>query len=291
MTHKIALGSAQWGMNYGISNTEGKPRTGEVKKILELAKKNGVDLIDTAYLYGDAESMLGKFNINSYRVVTKIPRLSKNKITTKVKKELLKTFKNSLQRMKLDRVYGLLIHNSDEIFLNGSEYLIEALNELKQEKLVKKIGVSLYDNDRIEAIISSLSPDIVQLPLNVFDQRFLKDGTLKYLKQEGIEIHSRSVFLQGLLLMDYQKIPTYFEKWSGRIKLWRQACEMQGFSHLEAALNFVQNIKQVDNIIIGFENSYQFKQCLDFSMSKRKFDSTDLASNDLEFINPTYWKV
>ena len=136
-----------------------------------------------------------------------------------------------------------------------------------------------------------MKPDIIQLPLNVFDQRVIQDGTLKYLKSNNIEIHARSIFLQGLLLMPYEKIPIFFKKWSHKFRDWERICLERKMNFVEAALNFVINQEHIDYCIIGVENLKQLRQCISATESDKKIDVTELASKDTKLINPTNWKI
>ncbi len=291
LVRKLCLGSVQWGSSYGVSNTNGQTKPNEVLKILNEAHLKGIQLVDTATSYGTAESVLGNYDLNLFSIITKTPRLEKNIITKLDAEKLINEFKQSLQKLNIDSCYGLLLHHKEEIFKKGSEHLIFALNELKSSGLVKKIGISIYDSTKINEIVEKLKPDIIQLPLNVLDQRVIQDGTLKDLKSNNIEIHARSIFLQGLLLMSNEKIPTFFKKWHNKFNDWERICLEKKMNFVEAALNFVINQKDIDYCIIGVESLKQLKQCISASESDKTIDVTELACNDIKLINPTNWKI
>ena len=291
LVSKLCLGSVQWGSSYGVSNTNGQTDANEVLKILNEARFNGIQLIDTATSYGTAESVLGNYDLNFFSIVTKTPKFEKNIITKLDAEKLINRFKQSLQKLNINSCYGLLLHHKEEMFKKGSENLIFALNELKSSGLVKKIGISIYDSTKINEVVEKLKPDIIQLPLNVLDQRVIQDGTLKYLKSNNVEIHARSIFLQGLLLMPYEKIPTFFKKWSHKFNNWERICLEKKMNFVEAALNFVINQKDIDYCIIGIESLKQLKQCISATESDKKIDVTELACNDVKLINPTNWKL
>ena len=291
LVRKLCLGSVQWGSSYGVSNTNGQTEPNEVLKILNEAHLKGIQLVDTATSYGTAESVLGNYDLNLFSIVTKTPRFEKNIITKLDAEKLINEFKQSLQKLNIDSCYGLLLHHKEEIFKKGSEHFIFALNELKSSGLVKKIGISIYDSTKINEVVEKLKPDIIQLPLNVLDQRVIQDGTLKDLKSNNIEIHARSIFLQGLLLMPYEKIPTFFKKWQNKFNDWERICLEKKMNFVEAALNFVINQKDIDYCIIGVESLKQLKQCISATESDKKIDVTELACNDIKLINPTNWKI
>lgn len=291
LVNKLSLGSVQWGSSYGVSNINGQTKANEVSKILNEARLKGIKLIDTATSYGAAESVLGNYDLNFFSVVTKTPSFEKSTVTKLDAEKLISKFKQSLKKLNINSCYGLLLHHKEEIFKNGNENLIFALNELKSKGLVKKIGLSIYDSTKINEVVEKLKPDIIQLPLNVFDQRAIQDGTLKYLKSNNIEIHARSIFLQGLLLMPYEKIPIFFKKWSHKFKEWERICLEKKMNFVEVALNFVINQKDVDYCIIGIESLKQLRQCILATEKTIKIDVSKLACKDIELINPTNWII
>lgn len=291
LVRKLCLGSVQWGSSYGISNTNGQTEPNEVLKILNEARLKGIQMVDTATSYGMAESVLGNYDLNLFSIVTKTPRFEKKIITKLDAEKLINEFKQSLQKLNIDSCYGLLLHHKEEIFKKGSEHLIFALNELKSSGLVKKIGISIYDSTKVNEVVEKLKPDIIQLPLNVLDQRVIQDGTLKDLKSNNIEIHARSIFLQGLLLMPHEKIPIFFKKWQNKFNDWERICLEKKMNFVEAALNFVINQNDIDYCIIGVESLKQLKQCISATESDKKIDVTELACNDIKLINPTNWKI
>ena len=291
LANKLSLGSVQWGSSYGISNINGQTEANEVSKILNEARLKGIKLIDTATSYGTAESVLGNYDLNFFSIVTKTPSFEKSIVTKLDAEKLISKFKQSLKKLNIKSCYGLLLHHKKEIFKDGGENLIFALNELKSKGLVKKIGLSIYDSTKINEVVEKLKPDIIQLPLNVFDQRVIQDGTLKYLKSNNIEIHARSIFLQGLLLMPYEKIPIFFKKWSHKFKEWERICLEKKMNFVEVALNFVINQKDVDYCIIGIESLKQLRQCILATEKTIKIDVSELACKDIELINPTNWII
>ncbi len=291
LVRKIGLGSAQWGMAYGVSNKKGISSVKEVSKILNYAQTQKIRLIDTAFEYGKAESVLGKNNLNNFKVITKSPSFT-NKVIKKYDKENLKSsLKDSLVKLNLDSIYGLMIHKANDILKDGSEYLIEGLHELKTQKLVKKIGISIYPEHDLEKIITKFCPDIIQLPINIFDQRLLNNGSLKYLDSLGIEIHARSLFLQGLLLMKEENTPSYFNQWSKKLNEWRYLCKSLSEPPLKIALCYVLNLAYIKFGIIGTENSLQLRETISYLDNPINIDLNYFSCDDKELINPSNWKV
>lgn len=165
------------------------------------------------------------------------------------------------------------------------------MRELKEKGEVQNIGVSVYDGAQVDAVLKVFKPDIIQLPINVLDQKMLLNGQLARLNQEGVEIHARSVFLQGLLLMPLREIPIYFDPIRPLLARWHAAAHAQGMTLIQAALSFVRDIPYVDTVLVGVENLAQFQSCVADFLIDARFDASGLACNDPMFVNPALWKV
>lgn len=288
---KLGLGTVQWGLHYGIANQDGIVKPETVTAILAEAHRRGISVLDTASRYGKAEEVLGANPLGAFRIVTKTPRFATPAISDEQSSRLVQVFQQSLERLALKKVYGLLVHHVDDLLVPGGEKLVAAMVGLKKQGLVEKVGVSVYSGEQVDAVLRIFSPDIVQLPLSVLDQRMLLNGHLERLKQRKVEIHSRSVFLQGLLLMPLDQVPAYFNPIRPLLKRWHMATVDQGVTPTQAALSFVRDISMVDTVLVGVENLGQFQSCFeDFSIDAR-FDSAGLACNDPLFVNPALWKV
>lgn len=172
----------------------------------------------------------------------------------------------------------------------GSERLYQAMQELKRQGAVEKIGVSVYRVDQITAITSRFPLDLIQLPVNVFDQRLIRSGTLQHLKAKGIEIHARSVFLQGLLLTPPDKLPVYFSPVQARIASYHQTLEKQGLTPAEAALGFLSRQAEIDAVILGIDSLAQLERnAEDVQRRKGLDDFAPYAIDDPAFVDPRLW--
>ena len=229
--------------------------------------------------------------MSSFKVITKTPRFAKDSIASEDAELLVEALTSSLQKLNLKSVYGLLIHDVDNIFaLNGSK-LIKAMERLKDQGLVSKIGVSIYSSNQIKMALEYFNPDIVQLPLNVLDQRLIKDGTIARLSNLGVEIHARSAFLQGLLLMSTSTIPAYFDPWTPLLSKWHLFCRDESISPLQAALGFVCSIQEVSHAIVGVQNHSQLAEILDLSIGYPSLDFRQFSSDDQNLIDPCNWSL
>tara|TARA_Y100000589_G_scaffold327596_1_gene369765 strand:- start:709 stop:1584 length:876 start_codon:yes stop_codon:yes gene_type:complete len=285
---KLGLGTVQWGKAYGISNREGKTSQDEVKRILLIAQSNDIKLLDTAPSYGDSELILGKRNLRDFKIVTKTEYFKNNTISNIDKENLISTFMNSMLKLSLDSIDGLLIHDVNDLFKRGGEDLVDGLKFLKDSGLVKKIGITIYDSQQINSSLQIFKPDIVQLPINVFDQRLIKDGTLKKLSELNIEIHARSIFLQGLLFIKENNLPEYFSPWKNKISDWHYQCKINDLTPLSAALNFILGLPEVNHCLVGVNSAKQLQEIIVASKKNIFFDK-DFATDDEKLINPKNW--
>ncbi len=281
---KLALGTVQFGMQYGIANTGEQTGQAEVERILAYALQSGVDMLDTAVTYGDSEACLGAAGVDGFRVVTKLPAEMGDDVESWVFEHL----KASLKRLRTDRVYGLLLHRSQQLLGDGGQLLAKALARLKAEGLVAKVGVSIYDPKELELVTQACPIDLVQAPLNVFDRRLMTSGWLQRLHDDGVEVHVRSVFLQGLLLMPRNRVPNKFSPWSALFDRWHAWLAERHANATEACLAFV-NHPMVDRAVIGVDNLAQFKEVLQASRGAAVKELPDLACNDTKLVNPSNW--
>jgi aryl-alcohol dehydrogenase-like predicted oxidoreductase len=288
---RIGLGTAQWGNAYGVANQSGKTSVEEVASILATARSSNIQVIDTAALYGEAEEVLGLHNLDNLRIVTKTSRFLHSPITAADSEELIKTFSYSLARLRIPSVYGLLVHHADDLLVSGGKRLVDALHFLRESGKVDRIGVSVYDGQQIESVLEQFTPDLVQLPLSVFDQRLINDGSINRLASLGIEIHARSVFLQGLILMDLDSVPDYFAPWLEQLREWHSACASQNILPQHVALSFVCDQPEIACCLVGVQNCDQLSQLLTGLDEVPNCDASKFASSDLGFINPVNWEL
>lgn len=291
---KLGLGTVQLGVDYGISNQDGKTSLQEAAKVLEIAAHNNVRVIDTAAQYGTSEVVLGKCLSVPHRffIVTKVPKFPSHPITYADIQWMNDIFEQSLLKLRQKSIYGIMVHSAEDLFAENGHLIMETMLAFKKRGLVQKVGVSVYTGDEIDRILDQYPIDLIQLPINVFDQRLLQTRHLHKLKQANVEIHARSVFLQGLLLMHPEQLPSYFDRFKPHICDYQQFIQRQGLSPIQAALMFVHELKEIDHVICGVNNSQQLQEilnCLQGPASEVDFSS--FAVNDPGLLNPSYWKI
>jgi aryl-alcohol dehydrogenase-like predicted oxidoreductase len=278
---RLALGTVQFGLDYGISNTSGQAPIEEARKILELAKEHDIDTLDTASGYGNSERVLGEIGINDFQIVTKTTSLQLGIAN------VLQSFHQSLADLNTANVDGLLIHNIDEIKDKQFDALYEELEKLKQDKIINKIGFSTYTPDQVDFLLDNFDFDLIQVPFNVFDTRLIDGGQLQALKNQNIEVHARSVFLQGLLL-DFKHLGNYFSKWTKEFDSYQETVQDSELSLLEYALNFALNTSELDKVLVGVDNANQLLDIV--NSSTMSVNLNEFSINDVGLLNPVYWR-
>jgi aryl-alcohol dehydrogenase-like predicted oxidoreductase len=290
---KLGLGTVQFGTDYGISNQSGQTSPVEVAKILEFAAASGITYLDTAPAYGNSETVLGKILDvdHQFRIVTKTNKIDKSQITDEDVQSVLEIFGQSLDRLQQKSVYGLLVHHPDDLLSDGGDQLMAGLESLKKRGLVQKIGVSVYNRSEIDRLLEKYVIDLIQIPLNVFDQRLLKDGYLSSLKSKGIEIHVRSVFLQGILLMSETELPSYVAGLVPNLQRYRHQNQVLGISPLQAAIGFVDQLPAVDAVLVGVNNLPQLIEIVNAVGGNFNLDYLQACAVENEaLVNPALWK-
>ena len=291
---KLGVGTAQFGLDYGVSNAAGRVPSTEAREILLYAAAHGVNYIDTAASYGESESVLGSIlaEPHPFRIVTKTIKIASGQVGPGEIGAVISGFHESLQRLNQSSVYGLLVHHPDDLLAENGSSLWEALQELRRDGLVSKLGVSVYGADQIDRVRDRCHLDIIQLPLNVLDQRLLASGHLDNLKSAGAEIHVRSIFLQGLLLMALDQLPPYFDRLRPKLLEYNQFLETNNLRPVQGALTFVSQLPQIDCAILGVCTKLQLIEILEgLPRDSRRLDFSPFALDDDPRINPANWRL
>ncbi len=284
---KIALGTVQFGLPYGISNQSGKVSRPEANAMLQLAAANGIDTLDTAIAYGDSETCLGEVGAQGFKLVTKLPALPDgcSDVSDWVREQLAA----SLARLDVSAVYGLLLHRSEQLLGQNGKELYRVLQEFKDNGQVQKVGVSIYAPSELEAITELFRLDLVQAPFNLVDRRLHTTGWLQRLKSDGVEIHTRSAFLQGLLLMPQAAIPSKFMPQSDLLKIWHNWLSDYDVNAVQACLSFPLSFLEIDRVVVGAEGVNQLEQIISAANSALQVDFPDLQCEEENLIDPSRW--
>ncbi|MFG3431276.1 MULTISPECIES: aldo/keto reductase [Lysinibacillus] len=289
----IVLGTAQFGMKYGVTNKVGQTPKDEITKILSYIKSKGFNQIDTAPAYGDAESILGECDLNGLEIISKTLQCPNEIITEKDIEDIQESVDISLENLGKEKLHGILIHNIADCYKTGANKIFEVLYKLKGENKVEKIGVSVYELQDIEMLLeNNYYVDIIQLPLNILDQRIYKSGILKRLKEKNIEIYVRSIFLQGILLADENSIEN--PEITKRVQPYFRELEKNNLTKLEGAIYFISRIPEIDHLVLGVNNLKQLIEIYQVFNKVEKLpcnlmDFSEFAVNEEQLIDPRRW--
>lgn len=281
---KFALGTVQFGINYGISNDLGVPGDSELRRIFDIAFLNGISVLDTAPAYGNAEERIGVLSENRFKVVTKFVNVTN-------RQALKDSLEQSIKRIKTEQLYAFMAHNSNELISNPD--LWDFLCAERERGRIKKIGYSLYTTDQLEQLLLlEMKPDIVQLPYNLIDRKF--ESYLPELNSYGTEVHIRSVFLQGLFFMDVNNLPPKLQQLKPALNSIHRLCKEMDISITQLALSFVNNNPFIDKILIGVLSCNQLRQNInEINSNKCNIQLMDEINKieivDKTILNPANW--
>jgi len=284
---KLALGTVQFGLDYGIANKQGQVSREEARSILDCARTGGMDTLDTAIAYGDSEGRLGEIGISDWQVVSKLPTVPK--ACGDVSQWVADALRSSLQRLKVKRLYGLLVHEPQQLLNKDGDKLYQALQQQKRDGFVQHIGVSIHDPDNIQPLCIRYRFDIVQAPFNILDRRLIDSGGLSYLAELGVELHTRSVFFQGLLLMTPSDRPKKFNRWAS---LWSNLEKWLTDSKLtpvQACLRYAVSFPEINKVIIGVDSLNQLKEVLQATAGPIPQVPQELQAYDIDLLDTDRW--
>jgi len=283
----LALGTANFGLPYGVSNESGQISADSVADILQIAMQVGISCLDTAIAYGASQKVLGSIGLRDWRVISKISSLEPDckDISGYVGRQIEKMFED-LQVKSIDTV---LVHNAQDLIGQNGDQIFLELQKIKHANLVNKIGVSIYGPNDIAIISSRYSVDVVQAPLNVLDNRIESSGWLWQLSEHEVEVHARSIFLQGLLVSRELQKTALFQQWCETFKRWNDFSDASGRSDLANCVGHVKSFDQVSQIVVGVDSATQLREIVDaFSSPARRVAGLDCGADET-LINPSKW--
>ena len=294
MLNKLCLGTVQLGLKYGINNQIGRqPTNKEAFSILKAAIDYGIEYFDTSSSYGDAENLLGSFNIGPYHVniVSKLNLQAGN--CSNVPAGVLEQVRFSLERLKISCLNGYLLHNAKDFYQTG---VVDGLEICKNKGLVQNIGVSVYEPTDALAAVKSGRIDYIQIPYNVFDQRLDETDFFELADKNKVKVFARSAFLQGLLLMKVEELPVHLLMAKPYLMKFHQIIKTHGYSPAEAAWLFSIFHKGIDKVVFGVESTLQLDS--NIKMVERRmgfkacYDDLLGAFSAVEkvIVNPSLWK-
>jgi len=283
---KLGLGTVQFGQAYGISNVRGRVPPADVAAILRRASEAGLRTLDTAAGYGEAETVLGSNSalIAPFRIVTKTIAV-KNGLAAVVARA-----RESVEILRRKPVDLLLVHAAQDLISADGDALWAALRGLQDEGLFGGIGISAYVADDPVALARRFRPDAIQIPMSLLDQRLVRSGALAALKDLDVEIHARSIFLQGLLFVPDDKLPPKLRAAAPRLDAMRQRIAEAGSTPLEAALAYALNRPEIDVALVGVTTPDEFEEILQAAAKPAPtIDWAACGLDDATVLTPSLW--
>ncbi len=285
--NRIVLGGAQLGLPYGILNGGETLSREEVARILDAAVDHGIDSIDTAIAYGQSESIIGETSQNRFKIISKLPPLPVD--ISNVSEWVHSQVQGSLSRLKCTSLDALLLHRPQDLTgVHGAE-LCAVIGSLMAEKMIHRFGVSIYSPDDLEGIIGTFDIHVVQAPLNVFDRRIL--GVTDQLSALNIEVHARSVFLQGVLIASPKDRPQRFEPWSEHFALFDEWVRSSGVSAMACCLGFALQQPGIAKLVIGTTSAESLDEIMNSIPNSVLEVPTHLQSSVEQLIDPRFWNA
>lgn len=289
----LIIGSAQFGLDYGITNSYGKTTVVEIHEILKYAEERSIEIIDTAPSYGDSEISLGKQDLHTFEIYSKTPYIKNAVIDDNDIQFVDITLKNTLKNLNVDLIKGLLVHSVMDLKKNGFSLLYNWMLQQKKNGYLKEIGVSIYDEADLN-ILNQYDFDVIQLPTNIVDQRFSNIKRIQKLHDNGVKIYARSVFLQGILLENQNQLKKQYPIFYRSFKSYYDFLNKYKLTPLEATLAYLHQQDYIDGVVVGISNLSQLKEIVEI---KEKIDTLDkklpfneCAITNLEIIDPRRWK-
>ncbi len=284
---KLALGTVQLGLDYGVANTSGLVPRHEAGVILSRAKVWGIDTLDTAIAYGGSEVVLGELGIDQWKTITKLPAVPSN--IKDLNQWVFDQIQQSMTRLRITQLYGVLLHRPSQLLEGVGPSLYKALQSIKSAGWTEKIGVSVYGPSELAPLFDAYALDMVQAPLNILDRALVESGWSSKLHSAGVEVNTRSAFLQGLLLMPPNQRPSRFKRWAKLWHTWDHWLEDEGLTPLEACLGYLVHLPSIDRVVVGVQTAAQLGQIIVAAKGKwvslPEFGTLD----DPRLINPASW--
>jgi len=300
---KISLGTAQLGFDYGITNINGQPNFKKSIEILNYAWNKGINTFDTAPTYGTSEEIIGSFvsskkeeDIKNLKIISKLPiiKLKENLTFDNLFKHIKIEINRSLKKLKIEKLPFYLLHHPPDLLYNNG-LIVDCLSKLKDDGIIGEFGISAYNPSEIEASLNFKEIKVIQVPINIWDQRLIRNGLLKRLKKNGYTIFSRSIYLQGLFFIQPKNLPDNLKIAKEYLIKLRNLSKEYNLDIDKLAFLFVRDISEITSMVIGAEKIEQVMRNLKLLEEKplsnqiRQIILKEFSELPDKVINPSYW--
>lgn len=288
----ICIGTSNFGLKYGINNK--KVSYSIAKKMLLAAKKEKVKFIDTAFSYGNSEKIIGKIlnkKKNNFKIFSKLDPIKIEK-NFDVQKWFDNSLSKTLKNLRQKSIYGMYIHDENQLLGREGKQIFKLLQNAKKIGLIKNIGISIYNKKNLNKLLKNFKFDMIQVPINIIDQRLISTNTLKKIKLKKIKIFARSIFLKKVLLLDSAQRPKFFNQWNSIFNYYDRFIKDNNLKRIDACVSFVKNIKEIDGIIFGISSLNQLNEIFKSFSKNIEIKFSIKENNKLKFeklVNPSLW--
>jgi hypothetical protein len=286
---KLALGTVQFGLSYGVANQQGQTTEEQARAIVDRAYRAGITTLDTAIAYGTSEQALGRLKLDQFDIVTKLPAMPDD--CKDVAGWVSNQLDESLARLNVPKVNGLLLHRPAQLLEERGAELFRALEAQRNDGRVKRIGISIYAPVELDQLCTRYHFDLIQAPFNIMDDRLVESGWLDKLSDCGTELHVRSVFMQGLLLMTEETRPKGFDRWAPRWVAWRSWLDDVGLTPLQACLRYALAVPQIEKVVVGVDSLPQLVDIIGAVDGGFPGRPADMGCTDDALLNPSRWNL
>lgn len=300
---KITLGTAQLGLDYGISNINGKPNLESSFNILNYAWENNINSYDTSPAYGNSEEIIGSFFSNNITkgkenlvIISKMPAIKRYEEPTfdNVYRFIKNQINQSINKLKINKIPIYLLHHAHDIYFKDG-IVIECLSQIKKEEKIGRFGISAYNPKEVEASLEFKNIDVIQVPINIFDLRLITRGLLKKLKKKNYLIFARSIYLQGLFFIHPKRLLKNMGIAIKPINKLIQLINEYNIDIAQLAFSFVRDLSEITSLVIGAEKKEQIANNLRILKSSplsyeiRKRIIEEFSELPEKLINPSLW--
>lgn len=285
---RLCLGTAQFGLDYGVANRTGRIGPPDAEAIVARAYDSGVRYLDTAVAYGESERVLGSIGVSGWSITSKLPVVPSG--VDEVGEWVEHQVAGSLRRLGVTRLHAFLLHHPAQLLEPVGPALYDGLLAARAAGRVDKIGISVYRPSELDQLLDRFPIDLIQFPYNVVDRRFADSGWLDRLSG-SVELQARSIFLQGLLLMPAEERPVGFRRWKDLWTRWEEWLRREGISGVEGSLGFVMSDPRVDRAVVGVDTLDHLEELLSAVASDTGPPPKDLSVEDPVLVDPSQWSV
>lgn len=290
--NKLILGTVQFGLNYGINNSEGKPTENHVFKILDQAYHMGIRVLDTAEAYGNSQEIIGKYHSERdfrFEIITKYSGSASD-----IEADFEQHIDQNLKELNIPSLHVYMFH-SFASFNDNLDFILKNHKKILLSGKVKKIGVSVYTNDEVEKLLGYDFIEVIQLPFNLLDNSNFREDMILQAKKAGKEIHTRSVFLQGLFFKEIDTITGNLSSLKKKLTSIHAISKRNNISINDLSIGYVNKKNYIDHILMGVDSLKQLNSNFESfnapisNTTEREIDQ--LVVTDKNLLNPSLWKL